>query len=79
MKRIDAAAASGDVASLHRAVHALRGMVSNYQSHSSLQAVRELDGHARKGELEEAVSLLPALRKELARLGKELEKFKKSL
>jgi signal transduction histidine kinase/CheY-like chemotaxis protein/HPt (histidine-containing phosphotransfer) domain-containing protein len=79
MKRIDAAAASGDVDSLHRAAHSLKGMVSNYYAYSSFRAVRELDGHARKGELGEAVSLVPALRRELARLGQELENFKKSL
>jgi CheY-like chemotaxis protein len=79
MEEIGRTAEAGDAEGLHRAAHALKGMVGNYWADRSFGKATELDGKARTGDLEGARAAIPALEREIAALKEALHRFSQTL
>ncbi len=76
---IKKALVAADVEALHRAAHALKGLIGNYSAPTVLEQSRELDECARAGNLERAGAMQGELDRELKRLATALVDFRKSL
>ena len=72
-------AEAGDAEGLHRAAHALKGMVGNYWADRSFEKATELDQMARSGDLAGVRAAIPALQREIAGLKKALQCFDETL
>jgi PAS domain S-box-containing protein len=68
-------AEAGNAEGLHRAAHALKGMVGNYWADRSFEKATELDQMARSGDLAGVRAAIPALQREIAGLKKALQDF----
>ncbi len=73
------ALAQQDASSLHRAAHALKGMVGNYSAAPALAAVSLLTESARSENLDRAAELLPRTVEEFSLLSLALQHFLKRL
>ena len=79
LAEIDRTAEAGDGEGLHRAAHALKGMVGNYWADRSFEKATELDGKARSGDIAGARTVIPALRREITALRVSLHRFGETL
>ena len=79
LAEIGRGAEAGDAEGLHRAAHALKGMVGNYWADRSFAKATELDGKARTGDLEGARATIPVLEREIAALKEALHRFNETL
>ncbi|MGB6220769.1 response regulator [Haloferula sp.] len=79
LAEIDRTAESGNIDDLHRAAHALKGMVGNYWADRSFEKATELDTKARSGDIVGARAVIPTLRREIALLRQALQRFDRAL
>ncbi len=73
---IDESLASGDVETLKRGAHSIKGAAGTFAAEEAVQAAFALEQIAKERRLEEAVPALTALKEALARLGPELAAFR---
>jgi HPt (histidine-containing phosphotransfer) domain-containing protein len=76
---IEGAMAAGDAEALHRAAHALKGMVGNYCSDRAYSAAADLDARARAGDIAGVRERFPSLKTEAQALRAALLRFRASL
>jgi len=77
-KRIDrlkAACREGDPDEVHRTAHSLKGSVGNIGARAMFSVCRDLDDHARAGDLTKSGELMAALAREYARVEAEIRRL----
>ncbi len=79
LAKIDQAHAAGDAEELHRAAHALKGMIGNYNGKRALVKATELDQSARANQMPEAGALIAPLKQEIETLRDCLYAFREQL
>lgn len=75
LERIEAALTAGDCEELHRAAHALKGMVGNYSAPAAFGLCQKMDQLAKDGNLKAAREIQAELRLAIAALSEALHNF----
>jgi CheY-like chemotaxis protein len=76
LPQIREAMGRGDPGALADSAHALKGSVSHWHAPRAVQAARELEEGARKGEMGDAPRLVRLLEEEIPRVQKEIDKMR---